>query len=239
MGAFGLVVMLRNRDLTGEQVESFRGLSRTNPVAAAAMVVFLLSLAGIPCTAGFIGKWWLFGAAVKADYTWLAVVAVVNSAISLYYYARVVVAMYMVPADGVQPVPVSAGVRAALAIAFCFTLWIGLYPQPFIRFAQIAMLPLRHETSHRLDTAGTVRRPEQGGEDPGGLSPTRFAGLGFEIVMPVIVGVFGGRWLDGKLGTGPWLLLTGTVLGIAAGFLNFFAAVLPRGRHDSGDGEKR
>lgn len=63
---------------------------------------------------------------------------------------------------------------------------------------------------------------------PGKPSPFRFVGLGFEIVVPILVGTFGGRWLDGKLGTGPWLLLVGTVLGIAAGFLNFFSAVLPR-----------
>ena len=142
MGAFGLVVMLRRKDVAGDQVEDFRGLSRTNPLAAAAMVVFLLSLAGIPCTAGFIGMWWLFGAAIKADYAWLAVVAVVNSAISLYYYARLVVAMYMVPEDRRDRVPVSAGLATALTIALGFTLWIGLYPQPFIRLAQKALLPI-------------------------------------------------------------------------------------------------
>ncbi len=142
MGAFGLVVMLRRRDVVGDRIEDFRGLSGSNPLAAAGMVVFLLSLAGIPCTAGFIGKWWLFGAAVKADYTWLAVVAVINSAISLYYYARLVVAMYMTQPEIGPRVPLSAGVVTALAIAFGFTILIGLYPQPFILFAQYAMLPL-------------------------------------------------------------------------------------------------
>jgi len=142
MGAFGLVVMLRRRDVVGDRIDDFRGLSRSNPWAAAAMVVFLLSLAGIPCTAGFIGKWWLFGAAVKANLAWLAVVAVVNSAISLYYYARVVVAMYMVPTTVAERVPVSPGAAAALAIAAAFTIWIGLYPQPCIRLAQYAMLSL-------------------------------------------------------------------------------------------------
>jgi len=141
-GAFGLVVMLRRRDVIGDRIEDFRGLSRSNPWAAAAMVVFLLSLAGIPCTAGFIGKWWLFGAAVKADLAWLAVVAVINSAISLYYYARVVVAMYMVSPDSPDRVPISPGVAAALAIAAAFTLWIGVYPEPCIRLAQYAALPL-------------------------------------------------------------------------------------------------
>ncbi len=141
-GAFSLVVMLRRRGVIGDRVGDFVGLSRSNPWAAAAMVVFLMSLAGIPCTAGFIGKWWLFGAAVRADFAWLAVVAVVNSAISLYYYARIVVAMYMVSTPAPQRVPISAGVAATFGIAAAFTLWIGVYPQPCIRLAQYAVLPL-------------------------------------------------------------------------------------------------
>ncbi len=142
MGAFGLVVMLSRRGTVGDRVEDFRGLRRTNPAAAAAMLVFLLSLAGIPCTSGFIGKWWLFGSAVKADYVWLAVVAVLNSAISLYYYARIVVAMYMLPPRTEERIPVSVPLGAMLAVSLAFTLAVGLYPQPFIRFAQYALLPL-------------------------------------------------------------------------------------------------
>jgi NADH-quinone oxidoreductase subunit N len=143
MGAFGLVVLLRRGDVVGDRVEDFRGLSRRNPLAAAAMVVFLLSLAGIPCTAGFIGKWWLFGAAIKAHYAWLAVVAVLNTVVSLYYYARLVVAMYMEPAADTTPVPISAGMAFALTVTLFFTLAIGLYPEPFIRLAQMARIPLQ------------------------------------------------------------------------------------------------
>jgi NADH-quinone oxidoreductase subunit N len=142
MGAFGLVILLRHKDVIGDRIEDFRGLSARNPLAAAAMVVFLLSLAGIPCTAGFIGKWWLFGAAVQAQFTWLAVIAVINTAISLYYYMRVVVAMYIEPAHTSEPVPVPVGMAVALTLALVFTLVIGLYPQPFIRLAEMAMLPL-------------------------------------------------------------------------------------------------
>jgi len=142
MGAFGLVTLLRREDVAGDRIEDFRGLSRTNPLAAAAMVVFLLSLAGIPCTAGFIGKWWLFRAAIQAHYAWLAVVAVLNTVVSLYYYARVVVAMYMEPAGDARPVPVPTGMRVALIVALVFTLAIGLYPQPFIRLAELAQLPV-------------------------------------------------------------------------------------------------
>lgn len=142
MGAFGLVVLLRRREIDGDRVEDFRGLARTHPTYAAAMVVFLLSLAGIPATSGFVGKWWLFGAAIRADYTWLAVVAVLNSTVSLYYYVRVVVAMYMTPPDVPEKIAVAPGLAAALAVSLALTLWIGIYPQPFIRLAQYAVLPL-------------------------------------------------------------------------------------------------
>jgi NADH-quinone oxidoreductase subunit N len=142
MGAFSLVVLLRRREIVGDTVDDFRGLASTNPAMAAAMVVFLLSLAGIPCTSGFIGKWWLFGAAIKADYAWLAVVAVLNSAISLYYYARVVVAMYMVAPEAAPDVKASPGLLTALTASVALTVLIGVYPQPFIRFAQLALLPV-------------------------------------------------------------------------------------------------
>jgi NADH:ubiquinone oxidoreductase subunit 2 (subunit N) len=135
-------VLLRRREIAGDRIDDFRGLSRTNPIAAATMLVFLLSLAGIPCTSGFIGKLWLFGAAIQADYAWLAVIAVLNSTISLYFYARVVVAMYMREPERAERVPMALGVRAALVISAAFTLGIGLYPQPFIRMAQFALLPL-------------------------------------------------------------------------------------------------
>jgi len=140
MGAFGLVAALERGGNSGDTVADFRGLSKTNPLAAAAMVVFLLSLAGIPCTAGFIGKWWLFGAAVRSGFTWLAVVAVVNSAVSLYYYARIAVAMYMTPAEDESPRKVAFGTAAALWIAAVLTLVIGVYPQPFIVLAQLARM---------------------------------------------------------------------------------------------------
>ncbi len=142
MGAFGLVTMLRRHDIVGDRIEDFRGLWRTNPLATGAMVIFLLSLAGIPATAGFIGKWWLFGAAVKADYAWLAVIAVVNTAISLYYYVRIVVAMCVETPEETRRVPVPLGVGIAVGAAVVFVLLIGLYPQPFIKLAQFATLPL-------------------------------------------------------------------------------------------------
>lgn len=142
IGAFALVVMLRRGHVVGDRLVDFAGLARRAPFAAFAMLIFMLSLAGIPATAGFVGKWYLFGAAIKADYTWLAVVAVVNSAISLYYYARVVVMMYVKePADDARLAP-SLGQRLAIAACITFTLVFGIYPEPIVSLAQRSILAL-------------------------------------------------------------------------------------------------
>lgn len=141
-GIFGLVIMLRREQIVGDRLSDFAGLAGRAPLAAFAMLVMLLSLAGIPTTAGFVGKWYLFGAAVRADYTWLAVVAVINSAISLYYYARVVVMMYMREAgDGVRISP-SLGQRVAITACIGFTIIFGIYPQPILTFARNSILVL-------------------------------------------------------------------------------------------------
>jgi NADH-quinone oxidoreductase subunit N len=144
VGAFGVVAALRRRDRSGERVADFSGLSRSHPLLAFAMLVFLLSLTGIPATAGFIGKWYLFGAAIRADYAWLAVIAVVMSTVSAYYYLRIVVAMYMRPADpGEAAAPVSGLVVGTVAVALLFTLLIGLFPQPFAELAGQGAEPLK------------------------------------------------------------------------------------------------
>ena len=140
MGAFGFVVLLHRENLAGDRVADFAGLARRSPLAGATMLVLMLSLAGIPATAGFIGKWYLFGAAISAGYTWLAVAAVINSAISLYYYIRVVVYMYMGESEGEEPFATSPFLVSALAISLIFTLLFGLYPQPLISIAQAALL---------------------------------------------------------------------------------------------------
>jgi NADH-quinone oxidoreductase subunit N len=143
VGAFALVAMLRRGSVIGDRIGDFAGLARRAPGPAFAMLVFMLSLAGIPATAGFIGKWYLFGAAVRVDYAWLAVVAVLNSAVSLYYYARVVVMMYMrEPADDV-PLEPSFGQRVAIAACIVFTLAFGIYPQPIVEFAKRSVLAFR------------------------------------------------------------------------------------------------
>ena len=95
LGAFAIIVMMRRHDVIGDELKDLSGLYLRHPFAAFAMLLFMLSLGGIPPTAGFMGKFWLFSAAIDSGYVWLAVIGVLNSAISLYYYVRVVVFMYL------------------------------------------------------------------------------------------------------------------------------------------------
>ncbi len=100
--------------MLGDELKDFSGLAFRNPFAAFAMLLFMLSLGGIPPTAGFMGKFWLFGAAIDARYYWLAVIGVLNSAISLYYYIRIVVFMYL-KKDTIGSEPVTSPALAIVA----------------------------------------------------------------------------------------------------------------------------
>src|SRR5438105_5823213 len=129
LGAFAVVVMLRRADVVGDELKDFSGLASRNPFAAFAMLLFMLSLGGIPPTAGFMGKFWLFSAAIDAHYYWLALIGVLNSAVSLYYYVRIVVFMYLKKETlGSEPVA-SPALNVALAVAVAATLILGVYPR--------------------------------------------------------------------------------------------------------------
>src|ERR671939_1124871 len=129
LGAFAVVVLLRRRDVIGDELKDFSGLSFRRPCAAFAMLLFMLSLGGIPPTAGFMGKFWLFSAAIEAGYVWLAVIGVLNSAVSLYYYIRIVVYMYLrKETTGSEPV-ISPALGITLALAVVMTLALGVYPR--------------------------------------------------------------------------------------------------------------
>ena len=143
LGAFAIVILLCVGEVKGERIDDFTGLAQRSPMAAAAMLIFLLSLAGIPPTAGFVGKLYLFGAAIERGYVLLAVIAVVNSAISLFYYMKVAVAMYMrdVPPAGLA-LSSSPSLRVALVVAALGTLAIGIYPGPFLDLAKSSIAGL-------------------------------------------------------------------------------------------------
>jgi NADH-quinone oxidoreductase subunit N len=138
LGTWAVIVGLRRRDVIGEHIEEMNGLYFKHPGAAVLMLIFLLSLAGIPPTAGFIAKYYLFAAVIESGHYTLAVIAVLNAAISLYFYLRIVVAMFMRDATEKTGIALSPGLLTAMALAFIFTMWIGLYPDPFISMAQRA-----------------------------------------------------------------------------------------------------
>jgi NADH-quinone oxidoreductase subunit N len=135
LGIWATVLMLERNEYAGEQVEDFNGLHKRAPFWAFAMIVFLLSLGGIPPTAGFIGKYFLFYAAVGAGFGWLAIIAVLMSAVSMFFYFRLVMAMYL--KDGREETMVTAGpLRLVAAVGLVVTLLFGLYPQPLIEQAR-------------------------------------------------------------------------------------------------------
>jgi NADH-quinone oxidoreductase subunit N len=138
LGAFGFVILLESRGFAGETVQDYAGLARKHPLAAAGMLLFLLSLGGIPPTAGFMGKLYLFAAAVNAGFVWLVVVAVLMSAVSLYYYLRIVLQMYLRDGDDAEPAPLLRSSLAERVIWLCglAVLVIGVYPAPFLAAAR-------------------------------------------------------------------------------------------------------
>ncbi len=135
LGAFAVVTMLRRQDVIGDELKDLSGLFARNPVAALAMLVFMLSLGGIPPTAGFMGKFYLFSAAIEAGYVWLAVIGVLNSAISLYYYFRVVVFMWIKTETIGSRAVVNPAMAVALTLALAGTLFFGVYPRALFGFA--------------------------------------------------------------------------------------------------------
>lgn len=138
IGAFAVVIMLRSEGFKGDNISDYEGLAKTHPLAAALMLVFMFSLTGIPPTAGFMGKFYLFMSAVSAGYTWLAVTAVIFSAISAYFYLRIVMYMYMKEPKTEVQLSASPGIALALAITVIAVLVIGVLPSKVISVARIA-----------------------------------------------------------------------------------------------------
>jgi len=142
-GTFGVITLCARAGEEAVDVRDYAGLGRRHPVLAFTLSLFLLSLIGIPPLAGFVGKFYLFGAAVRAGFVVLAVLGVLNSAIAAYYYLRVIVTMYMQEPDGqsASVAPSFAG-GLALAIAVVGVVLLGLMPAPFVDLAQVAVAPL-------------------------------------------------------------------------------------------------
>ncbi|MBN1680409.1 MAG: NADH-quinone oxidoreductase subunit N [Anaerolineae bacterium] len=126
VGAFSVVIAVEKDDASNTGVTSMRGLARSQPWLAAAMALFMLSLTGIPLTAGFVGKWFVFKAAISADLFFAVVVGAVTSLISAYYYLRIVWYMYFEEGDGEAVIPWP--LAAAISIAAVGTLFLGVMP---------------------------------------------------------------------------------------------------------------
>ena len=138
LGAFYIVVLIANEEGT-EMIDGYRGLSSRAPLVAVAMMIFLFSLTGIPPFAGFFGKWLLFAAVIEQGYYWLAFVGLLNSVVSLYYYARIVKAMFFEDADEeTTDFSFSTGTFALLSVFVIPTIFIG-FVNIFYTFSNISV----------------------------------------------------------------------------------------------------
>jgi len=147
LGAFAIVALLRKGGLEGEELEDFTGLSKRHKGAAFLMLIFMVSLAGIPPTAGFIGKFYLFMSAVNAGLVWLAVVGLIFAAVSAFYYFRVVMVMYMREPSSTQELEtrlaLSPATTVVLACAVGGVVLLGIYPDPLVSVTLSAVIPFK------------------------------------------------------------------------------------------------
>jgi len=129
MGAFAVVTLIARRGDQQTAVDDYNGIGFASPVLAFSLSLFLLSLLGMPLTAGFMGKIFVFSSALKQGYTWLVVIGVLNTAISAYYYLRLIVVMFFRERTGTWELP---GIPASVAIALLLTIlgvfYLGLFP---------------------------------------------------------------------------------------------------------------
>jgi NADH-quinone oxidoreductase subunit N len=137
IGAFGVIVLLEDRGRPNDKISDYAGLGHDHPGLAALMTIFLLSLGGFPPMAGFIAKWYVFSAAIKSGYVWLAIIGVLTSVVSVFFYLRIVVMMYMTPSSETiarfPAVPRIAG--AALVFSAIVIFYLGILPTRVLDWA--------------------------------------------------------------------------------------------------------
>ena len=142
LAAFCVIIAISNR-VDSDEIDDFAGMARRAPVLAAVLALAMISLIGVPPTVGFWAKVYLFGAAINSDLIWLAVIGVINSVVSAYYYLRVVKVMYLNPPKAdetalTSPLPI----RVAIMTTFAATLFFGIYPTPLLNLARSAAAAL-------------------------------------------------------------------------------------------------
>jgi proton-translocating NADH-quinone oxidoreductase chain N len=140
LGAFAVVIAIENK-IGSNQIPDYAGLIKRSPLLAGTMVVFLLSLVGIPGTGGFIGKLMVFGAAMKMEYYFLAVIAIINSVIAGFYYLNVIRYMFFQPLDepARDKIQLERSLSTVIVFTCLFTLLMGIFAQPFIQFVQASL----------------------------------------------------------------------------------------------------
>jgi NADH-quinone oxidoreductase subunit N len=143
LGAFGVVILYGRRGEENLLITDYSGMGSKYPLLAVLMAIFMFSLAGIPPTAGFVGKFYIFSAAVKAGYIGLAVIGVLNSALSVYFYLRITVMMYMRNAEKeLPPIAWSPAMAISLFVAVFGTLQMGITPAAYLEMARKSILAL-------------------------------------------------------------------------------------------------
>ena len=146
LGAFGVITVLSGRENEPESVEDFRGLAKERPWVCGIFTAMLLSLAGIPLTAGFIGKFFVMKAGLESHLEWLVIMLVINSVIGLYYYLRILITMYL-PRTTPEDTPYDLSYRsltgsAVLAALVLLVVWLGVYPSSLLNIISSAILDL-------------------------------------------------------------------------------------------------
>jgi NADH-quinone oxidoreductase subunit N len=140
LGAFAVLVLAGKKGEDNLTLEGFAGFGYKRPFLGVALTVFLFSLMGIPPTAGFAGKFYIFAGAIEAGYIWLAVIGVLNSAVSLYYYLRVMVAMYFKePTEDYGWVTMHVGTVVSIILALAGILYLGIIPGGVMEMAKLAI----------------------------------------------------------------------------------------------------
>ena len=213
IGAFGAVILARTEDGESLMISDYAGLGFKKPLLALFMTLMLLSLAGFPPTAGFVGKFYIFRSAVESGQIWLVIIGAINTAISAFYYLRVVVAMYMrEPEAELDFLAYPRLLIVALTLAAIGVVLIGILPSYFLR-AQ----PKSARSYRDLTMAKLIRGSDWNSMD--------LASIGITLVLAIGIGSGLGWWIGGKLGNQTIGLIIGFIIGTAAGFIEMFRAV--------------
>jgi NADH-quinone oxidoreductase subunit N len=139
LGAFAVIIIMRQGDVSGEQIEDYAGLAKAHPVLALLMLIFLFALAGIPPTAGFFAKFYIFIALIEQGYIALAVIAVLFSVVAAFFYIRIIMLMYMREPDHEFNLVLTPPLRVVLAITGAGIVLIGVMPAWGLEWAQSAV----------------------------------------------------------------------------------------------------